>query len=246
MRRPVKRTKRHRKLFNYIFSTLWIFLMSILGFFLPFFIDNIDFFRIKTLYVEGIETIPPEIVVNEIKQIKNNWLFINSSMLLHNLNSRTGNSINNVKIDRIFTSRGVELKITIEERKPIITVIKDDSVFFFDEHGVLFQSSYIELFHPLIYAHDIEFLRDNFANLRGLIDVMGSSLEEIYITNLKTVVYTKNKIRIVMPQLSLLNKQYLEYIKYVFEAQDIDSMNIREIELNIDGMLILKEGKSRF
>ncbi|WPM32204.1 hypothetical protein IAE16_00640 [Hydrogenobacter sp. T-2] len=238
----MQKVGRRGKWLNYILSALWIFSMALSGFFFPYFTDKIDFFKIKALHIEGLETIPSEVVVNEIKRFKNNWLFINNTNLLKNLNSVTGNAIGRVKIDRIFSNGGVTLKVSIEERKPIFTVIKDDAVYFFDKDGIIFQSQYMKFVKPLVYTHDIELVRRNFNKLTMLINSLGKGLGEIYVTNLNTVVYTGEGIKITMPPIFLLNEQVVENVINTFKVYNID-MNTKELDLNIEGLVIIREVK---
>ncbi len=238
----MKKGGRRGKLLGYILSALWFFSMALSGFFFPYFTDNIDFFKIKALHIEGLETIPSEVVVDEIKKFKNNWLFINNPNLLKNLNSRTGNAVSSVKIDRIFSSSGVELKIFIEERRPIVTVIKDDVVYFFDKEGTAFQSQYMKIVKPLVYTHDIELIKRSFNNLSMLINSIGKGLGEVYVTNLNTVVYTGEGLKITMPPIFLLNKQVVENMVNTFKVYNID-MNTKELDLNMEGLVIIREVK---
>ncbi|MEJ5338469.1 MAG: hypothetical protein WHS43_02305 [Aquificaceae bacterium] len=238
----MKKDGRRGRWLGYILSALWLFSMGLSGFFVPYFTDNIDFFKIKALYVEGIETIPPEVVADEVKKFKNNWLFINSAALLNNLNARTRNSVNSVKIDRVFSSKGVELKIFIEEKKPVIAVIKNDVVYFFDKNGTVFQSQYIKIVRPVAYTHDVEFIKRNFNNLKTLVDLMGNKLGEIYVTNLNTVAYTWDGLKITMPPLFLLDRGVVENVVNVFKVYNID-MNTKELDVNMEGLAIIRGEK---
>ena len=74
--------------------------MALAGFFIPHFTDNISFFKIRVLQVEGLETIPPHVVAEEVKKLKNNWLFINKYVLLKNINTSTGNAVKDIEITR--------------------------------------------------------------------------------------------------------------------------------------------------
>lgn len=240
----MKRDGRRGRWLGYLLSALWLFSMGLSGFFVPYFTDNIEFFKIRALHIEGLETIPPEVVVDEIKRFKNNWLFVNDVILLQNLNRQTGNSINSVDTERVFTSRGVELKILIEERKPLVTVIKDDTVYFFDKNGVVFQSQYIKAKKPLVYTHDVEFIRRNFAGLRMLIDLLGENAGEIYVTDLNTVIYKGEGLKIIMPPLFFLDRKIVENVVNVIRVYNID-MSTRELDANIEGIVIIRGEKAR-
>lgn len=240
----MKKTGRQGKWLGYFLFVLWLFSMGLSGFFIPYFTDNIDFFKIKTLHIEGLETIPPEVVVDEITKFKNNWLFINSTVLLKNLNNKTKNSVKNAKIERIFSKKGVELRVFIEERKPIATVIKDDVVYFFDKDGDIFQSEYIKVVKPLVYTHDLELVSKDFNNLKALIEIVGHHLEELYATNLNTIAYTNYGLKIIMPPVFLLDKQILENVVDALKVYNID-MNAKELDVNIQGLVIIRGVRAR-
>ncbi len=240
----MKKTGRQGKLIGYILSILWLSSMGLSGFLFPYFTDNIDFFKIKALHIEGLETIPSEVIVDEIRKFKNNWLFIDNTTFLRSLNNKTGNSINSVKTDRVFSTKGVELRIFVEERKPIVTMIKDDLVYFLDENGTVFQSQYMQVVKPVVYTHDIELVKRNFNNLKMLIDLTGGNLGEIYITNLNTVAYTIEGLKINMPPIFLLNRQTLQNVIDVFKIYNID-MKTKELDLNMEGIVIIRGEKIR-
>lgn len=238
----MRKDGRQGRWLSYILSTLWFFSMGLFGFFFPYLTDNIDYFKIKALQIEGLETIPSEVVIDEIRRFKNNWLFINNKSLLKNLNSKTGNAVSMVKIDRVFGSEGVKLKIFIEERKPIFTVIKDDAIYFFDKNGVLFQSEYMKVVKPLVYTHDIELVMKNFNKLTMLINVLGKELREIYITNLNTIAYTQEGTKIIMPPIFLFSEQVVENVINTLKVYNI-GMSGKELDLSVEGLVIIREMK---
>ncbi len=149
-----------------------------------------------------------------------------------------------VKIDRVFSIEGVKLKIFIEERKPIFTVIKDDTIYFFDKNGVLFQSEYMKVVKPLVYTHDIELVMKNFNKLTMLINSLEKELREIYITDLNTIAYTQEDLKIVMPPIFLLNEQLVRNLIDTFKAYNIN-MSVKELDLSIEGLVIIRELKEQ-
>ncbi|MEN3029127.1 MAG: hypothetical protein ABDH29_07985 [Aquificaceae bacterium] len=234
---------RREKWLGYIISLLWIFSMALAGFFVPHFTDNITFFKVKALYIEGLETVPPDVVVEEVRNLKNNWLFINSDILLKNLNAATGNSISDLKVRKIFNSRGVELEIKVKERKPIFTAIQEDTVIFFDEGGTQFRSPYIDTVNPVVYTHNIHIIQENFENIRNIIHKINSDLKEIYVTNLGTIIYTKEGVKVTLPPLFSLSENLVENVAKL--QKDYNITDMKEMEINTEGLVIIRGEKRR-
>ncbi|MDW8032621.1 MAG: hypothetical protein RMH93_03645 [Aquificaceae bacterium] len=232
-----------KKWLGYAISFLWLFSMALVGFFVPHFTDNIPFFKVKALYIEGLETIPPDVVAEEVKNLKNNWLFINSDILLRNLNSATGNSISDLKVRRIFSKGGVELEIKIKERKPIFTVIEDGTVTFFDEMGIQFWSPYMDTVNPVVYTHDIDMIEKNFESMKNIIHKINLDLNEIYVTNLGTIIYTKEGLRLTLPPLFFLSKNLVENVARLQINYNI--IDVKEMEINTEGLVIIRGEKRR-
>lgn len=235
---------RRGKWLSYILTTLWLFSMGLAGFFVPYFTDNISFFKIKSLHVEGLETIPPEVVAEEVRKLKNNWLFINESILHRNLNKVTGNSVASVDINRNFANNGVKMDVIIKERKPLFGVVMDDKMFLFDENGVEFNSPYIQTVPYIVYTHDMEFISDNFQNLKSLIVATGQSIGEIYVTKLNTIVYTKEGVKLTLPPVFLLEENLIKNIVKISKDYNIH-MQVKEMEINTEGLVIIRSRKEK-
>ncbi|MDW8096225.1 MAG: hypothetical protein RMI51_05430 [Aquificaceae bacterium] len=240
----MKKHVKKKRWFGYAISALWISSMAIAGFFTPYFIDNISFFKIRALHIEGLENIPSEVIVEEVRKLKNNWLFINRAILLKNINDVTNNSVSNLELSKNFSSGGVELKLKIEERKPIFTAIKDDEVVFFDKSGTRFYSPYIPHTNLIVYTHEIELINKNFENLKNLVDIIGDDLKEVYITNLATIAYTEDGVKITLPPLFLLNRNLVENVAIIRMGYNIN-LNIKEMEINTEGVVIIRGGEER-
>lgn len=236
---------RERKLLNSVIYILWLFSMALAGFFVPYLINNISFFRIKTLHIEGLETIPPHVVVEEVKNLKNNWLFINSGILMKNLNKTTGNSISKIQIIRAFSSEGVELRVRVTERKPMFMVVEDDKAYFFDENGVQFYSPYINTANPIVYAHRADLIANNFENIKSIIKSMHADIREMYITNLETIIYTKKGLKITLPSPFLLNENIIRNLVKIYADYNIIGVEMKEIEMNTEGFVVIKGEKKR-
>ncbi|RMH80462.1 MAG: hypothetical protein D6674_04350 [Acidobacteria bacterium] len=235
-----KNKKKKGRFVEYALAILWLFSAGLGGFFVPHFTDSIPFFKVKRVYVEGTETIPPALIAEEISRLKNNWIFINSGILFSNINKKTGNAVKNVKLERIFTREGVELRVKIEERKPFVTVIRDGDVIFFDRDGFSFQSPYTDQTEPLFYTHDLELIKENFDSVKYIMEVIGrvEHISEAYVTNINTLIYTKEGLKIVLPSLVSLEKEDVNRILKVYNI----GMGVREIDLSNHGFAIIRGG----
>ncbi len=240
----IMREKKWGKGLKYFLSFMWLSSMALLGFFMPYFTDNISFFKIKTLQIDGLETIPSYVVVDEIRALKNNWLFIRKYIFLDRLNKSTKNAIEDLNIERSFSTRGVELKVEIRERKPLFQVISGDVRVFFDDDGVQFQSPYINTPIPLIYTYDLDFIKQNFKNIKELLKLMKSDMRECYITELNTIIYLKDGTKIILPPPFLLDINLLNYLMKLRKNYNI-GMDMQEVEINIEDLVIIRGEKKR-
>ncbi|MFN3976686.1 MAG: cell division protein FtsQ/DivIB [Aquificaceae bacterium] len=234
---------RRGKWLSYLIVMLWFSSMALAGFFIPYFIDSISFFKIRVLQVEGLETIPPHVVAEEVKKLKNNWLFINKYVLLKNINMSTGNAVKDVDITRKFSTGGVDLKITIKERKPVFSVINNNSKIFFDEDGKMFQSPYINYSIPLIYTYDIELINKNFNTVKSLINLLNShnALMDMYITEINTIAYLTNGTKLILPPLLLIDQNMLKIVSKLLKDYNISIY--KELEIGADGLIIMRGEK---
>ncbi|MFN3599447.1 MAG: cell division protein FtsQ/DivIB [Aquificaceae bacterium] len=228
---------------KYLISILWLFSMALAGYFVPYFTDNISFFKIKRLHIEGLETIPPQVISEEIKNLKNNWLFINKIILLKNLNNRTNNAIKDIDIERIFTKNGVELKVKAQERSPLFCVISDNDKFFFDEDGIPFQSPYINVNVLPIYGKGIDIVAKNFNKIKNLIGIVKEETRDIYITELNTIIYLKDGTKLVLPPPFLLDENVLYYLEKV-KTYNIN-MRAKEVEISNRDIIIIRGDRLR-
>ena len=234
---------RRGKWLSHFLLALWFSSMALAGFFLPYFTDNISFFKIKALHIDGLESIPPQVIVEEVKKLKNNWLFINKNILMSNINKNTGNAVKDIEITRIFSKNGVELKLSVKERKPVFSVINNEVKIFFDEDGVMFQSPYINYHTPTIYTYSVELINKNFAIMKDLIKLLDSSgtLTDVYATELSTIAYFKGGTKLILPPLFLIDGGLLKHVAKLLKDYNIDMY--KEIEISKEGLVIIRGGK---
>lgn len=240
-----KNKGRGKRLTKHFITVLWLFSMGLAGFFAPYFTDNIPFLKVKKLYLEGLETIPPQVVVEEVKRFRNNGLLISEGILLDALNQRLGNAIESVLIKKHFSRDGVELRVLIKEREPFITVVKEKEFVFLDSNGVPFKNPYLLPKEPFLYTYDFELVKRNFSRLKFLVESIGVAMEprEIYITELNTLLYSHDGVRVILPSLFMLEKDTIESLAKVYH--NISMTDIKEIEVYNDKTVIMRNGVER-
>jgi cell division protein FtsQ len=226
---------------SYVLAIVWISSMALGGFFLPVFVDTLPYFKIKAIQVEGNTTIPTYVFSQAVGELKNNWLFINEGRLLDVLNTLTGNSVEDVRIDRVFHKEGVFLKLHIKERKPFLTVFEGEKTVFFDDKGVPFFSKYLPGKKPYIYTHSVKLVKDNFSVLKNLVEVCENHLplRDIYLSDVSTFVYTTDNTKILLPPLEQIDQDSLKRLERIYNI----SMKAKEIDLTTQGMAIIKGGE---
>ncbi|MFN3813594.1 MAG: cell division protein FtsQ/DivIB [Aquificaceae bacterium] len=227
---------RKRKNLSYILAIVWVSSMALAGFFMPTFIDSLQYFKVKGIEVKGSVSIPNYIFAYAVGEFKNNWLFINEKKLLSVLNTLTDNSVEDVRIEKVFGKDGVILVMHVEERKPFLTVFSSKSSIFFDERGIPFGSKFHEPKPPYVYTNDVSLIEKGFGKLKLIVNIL-KDVNRFYLTDTNTVVYTKGGRKVLLPFLAQLNDETLEMLKKIY------NMNIeaREIDLTSDKMAVVRD-----
>ncbi|MGB9873916.1 MAG: cell division protein FtsQ/DivIB [Hydrogenobacter sp.] len=222
-------------------AVIWISSMALAGFFLPVFVDTLPYFKVKAIEVEGNTTIPTYVFSQAVGELKNNWLFITENTLLEKLNYLTDNSVEDVKVDRVFQKDGVILRLHVKDRTPFLMVFDGEKKVFFDDKGVPFFSKYIPEKKPYIYTHSVKLVKDNFPMLKKLLEVCKSYLpvKDIYLSDVNTLVYTTNNIKVLLPPLEQMDYTALKRLERIYNI----SMEAKEIDLTTQGMAIIKGGE---
>ena len=228
-----KRRKQNRGIsfLYYTMITIWLFLVSATGFFFPYVIDSLPYFKIRNLEVEGAVVIPVELVAKAVSEVKNNWLFLytHKGKVLESLREATGDAVEDVKIEPKFSLKGVDVKLTVIEREPLIKVVVDEKVFFLDEKGYEFSSLYHTSDYPIAYTSDEQLLKDNFKTLVKLVKMFEESninSINLYITDINTIVYIDNYLRITIPPIFSINDEILIKLREIYKIQDVKEVNI--------------------
>jgi cell division protein FtsQ len=108
------------EVFEGVLMAVWLVAMGLAGSFLPGFLTTFPVFEIKGVYVYGLRSVPADAFSLGVYQVsKNNWLFLDSERLLEKVNELTGNSVEDVKVERVFSLDGVRVNVYVKERVPV-------------------------------------------------------------------------------------------------------------------------------
>ncbi len=242
MKKEGKKAGRRHAVIGYILVAAWIFSMALAGFFMPVLMDTLPYFRVKAIQVEGNRVIPAYVFSKAALELKNNWLFITEGRLLALLNVLTGNSVEEVKIDRTFQKDGVVLKVRVKERVPFLTVVEGEKMIFFDRKGVPFFYKYFTPQRPYIYSQSVDLVKENFSILKSLVDICKEHLwhvDNIYLSESDTVIYGNNHTRILLPAIEQISDTTLKRLSSIYNI----SMEAKEIDLTTEGIAVIKGGE---
>ncbi|SHK14902.1 cell division protein FtsQ/DivIB [Thermocrinis minervae] len=224
---------------DYMIIIFWISTMAMVGYFLPYLIGYLPFFKVRGINVLSTTYIPPSAISEIVVQrYKGNWLYMSSDGLKSAINSRFFNAVEELDIRRLITKEGAYLEIYLKERKPYFTVFYQDKVFYVDQKGNLFQNPYIPITYPYIYTYDVSIVKDYFKNINSLISVMGEGLKEIYLSDIQTVLYSEKGNKFILPPIWEIDQQIIGSLSRVYNM----SMTGSTVDLTLKDMVILKEG----
>jgi len=228
--------------FEYSLTFVWLIAMALGGFFLPSSLNAIPLFKIKVIEVSGTKTVSPELISLACYQTaKGNWLFLSSDRLLAEINNLTKNSVEQVKIKREIAWDGAKIYVEVQERKPIASVVHDNTVLLIDSAGEFFYNPAMEDTLPIVYTFSLDYIKKHFSNLRALIDnlrEMEEKIKEIYVTDRNTIAYVSNT-KIILPPISRLDYQTFDRIKKAYNKFEMSDTGVLIISGN---MAIVKEG----
>jgi len=184
-------------------------------FFLPGFLTAAAIFEIKEVHVYGLGSVPASAVSMGVYQAsKNNWLFLDERRLLVKANELANNSLEDVKVERVFSLDGVRVHVYVKERVPVAYVVYDGKVWMVDGNGELFYNQEVENQLPTIYTFSLDYIQTNRTNLISLIKTFGE-INEVYVAKDRTTIYTSDG-KAVLPPLSKLSPLILDRIKRVY------------------------------
>jgi len=228
---------------EYLLTFVWLTSMALGGFFLPESLNSIPAFRIKEVQVFGVRSIPPEVLSSALYQVsKNSWLFLDSERFLAKANALTNNSISSIKVEKSFSWDGAIVRITVQERVPIASVVHNKDILFVDEKGEFFYNPAIEDKLPIVYAVSLDYVKKHFFKLKDLTDYikeMKLNISEIYITDKNTIVYVSGR-KIILPSLSRLDLHIIDRIRKIYNKI---GMELGDVLILSDGIAVIKEGK---
>ena len=228
---------------EYFLTLVWLISMALGGFFLPEFLNSIPALRIKEVQVFGVKSISPEVLsLASYQASKNNWLFLSSERVLAKANALTNNSISSIKIEKGFSWNGAIVRITVQERVPIASVVHNNDILFVDEKGEFFYNPAIEGKLPIVYAFSLDYIKNHFAKLKDLNDALRDiklNASEIHITDRNTIVYVSGH-KMLLPPLGKLDSQIIDNIRKIYNKI---GMGIGDVLILSDGIAVVKEGR---
>lgn len=231
-------------LIYYIVVVSWLFLISIASFFFPYIIDSLPFFKIKTLEIEGLHHIPSHIVSTTIiERSKNNVIFLYTQKhsIIKKLNDLSGDAIKELQIRTTFSLDGSNVKILVNERKVFLSVVIEGKIYFFDEEGYKFNSKYYQTSYPIVYTDNLSLVENFFDKVKGLIDVLqahGYKPITVYLTDINTILYTDNELRIVTPPIFIVDSNLISKVNRIINNSILT--NIKHIEFVSEDVVIIR------
>lgn len=237
--RAVKEAGKSRWLvvFEAVLSVVWLVAMGLAGFFLPGFLASFPVFEIKEVYVYGLRSVPASAVSLGVYQAsKNNWLFLNDKRLLAKVNELVSNSVENVKVERVFSLDGVRVSVYVKEREPIAYVVHDGRVLMLDGNGELFYNSAAERELPTIYTFSLDHIKAHYTNLISLLRAVGE-IQEVYVAKDRTTIYAEGG-KVSLPPLSKLSPPVLDRLKRLYSITGEKQV---EIYMASEGIAVVKE-----
>jgi cell division protein FtsQ len=225
------------KVFEGVLSVVWLVAMGLAGFFLPGFLTAFPVFEIKGVYVYGLRSVPADALSLGVSQVsKNNWLFLDSKSLLEKVNELTGNSVEDVKVERVFSLDGVRVNVYVKERVPLAYVVYEGQEMLLDGKGELFYNSAVERELPTIYTFSLDYIKTHHTNLVSLINTV-EGISEIYIAQDRTTIYTEGG-KAVIPPLSNLSPLVLGRVKRLYSS--IKDKHL-DVFITSEGVAVVKE-----
>ncbi len=214
-----------------LLGLLWIASMAVLGYTLPFFLDNINFFRAKKIVVYKSEYINDKKIEEVLAHFNWNWLFIKESTIEKLLNKSLGGIIRDVNIDRDITKEGIVLKIRVYEKEPVAVVKENDKIYLVDEEGNILPYRYIKDKYPVIFTNNIDNLKEKFVFFYENI-LSRSRIRETYVSDNKIILYlTDPNVKLLLPPLEALNSAVIE--RYYSVINIIRSSNLENVSVDL-------------
>ncbi len=214
-----------------LLGLLWIASMAVLGYTLPFFLDNINFFKAKKIEVYKSRYINDKKIEEVLAQFNWNWLFLKESTVKKLLNESLGGIVKDVSIDRDITKEGIVLKIKVYEKEPVAIIKENNKIYLVDEKGNILPYRYINGKYPVIFTNNIDNLREKFVFFYENI-LSRSNIRETYVSDNKIILYLTNpNVKLLLPPLEALNSAVIE--RYYSVINIIMSSNLENVSVDL-------------
>ena len=215
------RGRNFRRLILYVAVVAWFVSMAFVGFFFPYFVDSSPLFKAQRVEIEGNRLVPAKEVREVVGQLGDNWLLISESALMEKLKDKTGNSVKGVELSRTFSSKGINLKVRVEERVPVALLSVEGRSVLVDKTGEVFSVKYLkEDFFPVVYLHGA-IDRQFFVNLYNYVikpaKEYGLGVREIYVSEDKVVLYSgsKKRVKVILPPVEFIDSVVAQRLKLI-------------------------------
>ncbi len=214
-----------------LLGLLWIASMAVLGYTLPFFLDNINFFKAKKIEVYKSKYINDKQIEEVLAQFNWNWLFLKESTVKKLLNESLGGIVKDVSIDRNITKEGIVLKINVYEKEPVAVIKENNKIYLVDENGNILPYRYTKDKYPVIFTNNIDNLREKFVFFYENI-LSRSNIRETYVSDNKIILYLKDpNVKLLLPPLEALNSAVIE--RYYSVINIIMSSNLENVSVDL-------------
>ncbi len=214
-----------------LLGLLWIASMAVLGYTLPFFLDNINFFKAKKIEVYKSKYINDKKIEEVLAQFNWNWLFLKESTVKKLLNESLGGIVKDVSIDRNITKEGIVLKINVYEKEPVAVIKENNKIYLVDENGNILPYRYTKDKYPVIFTNNIDNLREKFVFFYENI-LSRSNIRETYVSDNKIILYLKDpNVKLLLPPLEALNSAVIE--RYYSVINIIMSSNLENVSVDL-------------
>ncbi len=218
-----KGDKRLKKFVGYVAVISWFVSMAFMGFYFPSFVDNSPIFKVSRVDIEGNNLIPESEIRPIVERLGNNWLLLSKEHILNILRRHTGNAIEDILIEKSFSTNGVSLKVKLKERKPVAVISIEGHLSLLDKNGELFPVKYVDVeSYPVIYTTHLnkQFFPNFYTYVMRELDNL--ELREVYISEDKVTLYMGkgNKLKVILPPIEFINSTVSERLKILYNLNE--------------------------
>ncbi len=234
MKKKHLREKRARKLFSALLFSSWISFMALAGFFIPSFLVQFPLFQVKRVEVNGNYRIPFEEIKRAVEELSTNLMKLKGSELESLLNAKFGNRIKEVRLEKRFTSQGIVLKVSVEERRPVARLSLGGSYRLVDKEGVIFKPIEDEGKDLVeIRTYDVDVLEEGFSKLYEQVLGIGLPLKRVLVKRDRIVLELRGK-SVILPPIESLPDNLSERLRMIYNVPQ------EKVDLRYDRFILVR------